>query len=97
MAGRYTQTGAILWRTSFLRSIGGWSTLTLRYQDIGLVLRAPVGGGARYRHLELVCDLASKCTSANFDVSTDARDDTMARRYWRVPNGVAGGKSSRRQ
>ena len=42
--GRYVQTGAIMWRTAYLRSIGGWNESVRRSQDIELVLRALLKG-----------------------------------------------------
>jgi glycosyltransferase involved in cell wall biosynthesis len=44
LVGRYTQTGAILWRAQFIREIGGWNAGLLRNQDIELVLRALLRG-----------------------------------------------------
>jgi glycosyltransferase involved in cell wall biosynthesis len=45
LEGRYVQTGAVLWRTSFLKDLGGWNVSVLRSQDIELVLRALLRGG----------------------------------------------------
>jgi hypothetical protein len=40
LKGKYIQTGAVLWRTAFLRTLGGWNERVLKSQDIELVLRA---------------------------------------------------------
>ena len=40
LGGRYVQTGAIVWRAEYLKSIGGWNPKVRRSQDIELVLRA---------------------------------------------------------
>lgn len=49
---KYVQTGALLWRRSFLDRIGGWDVEVLRSQDIELVLRALLLG-ARARSFEI--------------------------------------------
>jgi glycosyltransferase involved in cell wall biosynthesis len=43
--GDYVQTGGILWRSEFLRRIGGWNEKVLRGQDIELVFRSLALGG----------------------------------------------------
>jgi glycosyltransferase involved in cell wall biosynthesis len=43
---RFVQTGALAWRTSFLRGIGGWNEEVRGSQDIELVVRALLLGAA---------------------------------------------------
>ena len=40
MAGRYINPSGILWRTDFVRRIGGWDEKLWRAQDLDIVLRA---------------------------------------------------------
>jgi len=44
LTGRYVQTAALIWRSEFLRSIGGWNVRVRRSQDIELVMRSILSG-----------------------------------------------------
>lgn len=44
LTGKYVQTGALMWSTSFLRRVGAWNERVRRSQDIELVLRALLSG-----------------------------------------------------
>jgi hypothetical protein len=44
LSGRYVQTGGLMWRSRFLRSIGGWDERVKKHQDIEVVLRSLLHG-----------------------------------------------------
>ena len=52
LRGQYVQTGAIMWRRGFLRSIGGWDERVMKHQDIEVVMRTLLHGART-----AVCDI----------------------------------------
>ncbi|WP_165357508.1 glycosyltransferase family 2 protein [Sphingosinicella sp. CPCC 101087] len=88
--GRFVAPCSILWRSSFLRSIGGWDESVERNQDGELVVRA-ILGGAKFVTSTKGCGLYVQHDSAD---RTTRRPENLpdlmrvADKFLRLPSGV---------